>query len=601
MNRNASSMPSAVAGDRTGRWTLRVTLVILGLLVALITGKGVRVATLPVDQMVSWNVMIDDGYYYLQVARNLARGHGSTFDRVNKTNGFQPLWTLALVPIYWFTDDPGSGMRAALVLAVLLGGLSLVLSFVALRRLVGAGAALLFCGLVVANPYFLRILQGGLETPILFACMAGLMAFISLLGRRVLAAERRPCIGLGLLLAATVLARVDTFLILAPLGLLVVLWGSTRRSRPSAGGRAEGPPRAGAKRQILQRALWIGLPALVVLLPYVIWNWASHGSPVPISGQVKAWVAATHTPTWELFRATEQWRGVTRTLGELSWPWNPDGREPPLEAIGGRLVLPGLLLGVLVLRLLWSRRARANRLAMILLMGSTVGIAAHGLYMFFIYRSSGHWNYHYFFPFAVLYNVLLAVTAPLCLTDVGLLVDRLVRGRLRRGIAALGAALVLPLLALLAHQGIPAAEKRYADLRRPPQQSFRKCRLDAARNIARNFPREAVFGSWWAGTLGYFSDRRVINLDGVVSSGEYFRRYLKTDRVDRYILEGPPSHLIDFFWRDPLHPHASPAARAFFWEHDKEHIFKRLRSKLRLVARIPFRGPSGMYLVDIVK
>jgi len=575
-------MPSAVPGDRTGRWTLRVSLAVLGLLVALLVGKGVRVATLPVDQMVSWNVMIDDGYYYLQVARNLARGYGSTFDRVNRTNGYQPLWTLALVPIYWFTDDPGGGMRAALVLAVLLSGLSLVLSFVALRRLAGSGAALLFCGLVVANPYFLRILQGGLETPILFACMAGLAAYLSLLGRRVLAAERRACVGFGLLMAATVLARVDTVLILLPLGLLAALWGRGWRSR-------------------FQRALWVGLPAAVVLLPYVVWSWASHGSPVPISGQVKAWVAATHTPTWELFRATEQWRGVTRTLGELSWPWRPDGREPPFDAIGGRLLLPGLLLAVLALRLLWSRRARANPTALILLVGSSVGIAAHGLYMFFIYRSSGHWNYHYFFPFAVLHNVLLAVTGPLVLTDLALLVDRLLKGRLRRGLAALGAALVLPLLALLAHQGVPAAAKRYADLRRPPQQSFRKCRLDAARNIARNFPRDAVFGSWWAGTLGYFSDRRVVNLDGVVSSGEYFRRYLRTDRVDRYILEGPVGHLIDFFWRDPLQPHALPASRAFFWEHDKEHIFNRLRSRLRLVARFPFRGPSGMYLVDVVK
>jgi hypothetical protein len=148
---------------------------------------------------------------------------------------------------------------------------------------------------------------------------------------------------------------------------------------------------------------------------------------------------------------------------------------------------------------------------------------------------------------------------------------------------------------------VPAADKRLAELRRPPGQSFRKCRLDAARNLAAHFPADAVFGAWWAGTIGYFSDRRVVNLDGVINSGDYFRSYLRTDRVDRYILEGPIAHLVDFFWRDPLHPAFRPASRAFFWEHDKEHILARLRPRLRLVRRFPFRGQSGVYLIDVDK
>ena len=311
-------------------------------------------------------------------------------------------------------------------------------------------------------------------------------------------------------------------------------------------------------------------------------------------------VAATHTPTHELWRGTEQWRGVTRTFHELGQLWSK-GPEPGLKQIPGRLVLPGALLGLLLLRLLWSRRARRNRLALILLGGGCAGVMLHGLYLYFVYRACGHWNYHYFFPFALLYNLLLAVTGALVLADVGLLLDRALGGRLRRGYAALGAALCMPALALLTHWGVPAAQKRYQDLRRPPVESFRKCRLDAARNMARNFSRDSVFGAWWAGTLGYFSDRRVVNLDGVVNSGEYFRRYLRTDRVERYILEGPVEHLVDFFWRDPLHPAARPASRAFFWEHDKEHVVRRIHDRLRLVHVERFRGAAGTYIMDVVK
>jgi len=578
--RAPASIPSAIPTDGTRRLTLRVGLALVGLLAVLMVGQGVRVASLPLDQIVSWNVVIDDGYYYLQIARNIARGHGSTFDRVNRTNGYQPLWTAALVPVFWLTDDPARGLRAALVLAVVLAGAAMVLLFIGLQRLVGVGAGLLLCGLVAASPYFLRMLQGGLETPVLFVAIAGLTAFWALRGQRVLAGDRRCCVGFGLLLTTVTLARLDVALALLPLALLVALWG----------------------RGWVRRAVWIALPGVVLLGPYLLWNWSAHGSPVPVSGQVKAWVAATHTPTWALFRATEQWRGVTRTFHELEALWRTGTAvEPPLTHLPGHLLLFAVPLALLALRLVWSRRARCNRLALILLFGAATGVVVHGLYLFFVYRSCGHWNYHYFFPFALLCCVLLAVTGPLLLADLGLLVARLTGGRLRRGFAALGAALCLPVLCLLAQRGIPAAEKRYQDLRRPAAQSFRKCRLDAARNIARNFPKDTVFGSWWAGTLGYFSDQRVVNLDGVVNSGEFFRRHLGTDTVDRYVLKGPVSNLVDFFWRDPLHPAARPAPRAFFWEHDKEHIIARLRGHLRLVHQIPFRGAAGMYIIDVVK
>jgi len=137
------------------------------------------------------------------------------------------------------------------------------------------------------------------------------------------------------------------------------------------------------------------------------------------------------------------------------------------------------------------------------------------------------------------------------------------------------------------------------ELRRPAQASFRKCRWDAAEHLRRTYPPEEVFGSWWAGTLGYLSDRRVVNLDGVINSASFFRRYLKTDTVPRYIVESRMGHLIDFFWRDPLDPRGQPAPRVFWWEHDKEHIVRRLLPRLRLARVIPFSGAAGMYLMEV--
>ena len=40
----------------------------------------------------------DDAYYYFKVAQNISEGHGSTFDGINSTNGYHPLWMIVCVP-----------------------------------------------------------------------------------------------------------------------------------------------------------------------------------------------------------------------------------------------------------------------------------------------------------------------------------------------------------------------------------------------------------------------------------------------------------------------------------------------------------------------
>jgi hypothetical protein len=574
-----NAAPAAIPGDRSRRPARWAATAVCGVLAALLLGQGVRVASLRPEQIVSWNVIIDDGFYYLQVARNLARGHGSTFDRVNHTNGYQPLWALALVPVFWLTDDTAAGIRATLILAALIGALSLALLYVGLQRMVGLGAALLLSAMIALNPYFLQILQGGLETPVLLLGLAGVVALWSLRAEEILAGRRRSCLLLGALLGLTVLARVDVALILAPLGAVVLLFGP------------------GTGRARLRRALTVAAPAAALVLSFVAWSWITEGTTMPVSGLVKRWVAATYTPTRELFVVTEQWRGLARTLSLLHWP-RPLPPET-IETILPLLRLPGLLLALLAARLIWSRRARRNRAAQLLLAAGVVGVVAHGLYMFYIYRSCGHWNYHYFFPYALLHTALLVVTPALLLADLGLLLDRLLGARVRPFFAALGVALCLPALGTLGHHGLLAAQTRLRELSKPPEQSFRKSRWDAAAEIRRRYPPQEVIGSWWAGTVGYLSDRRVVNLDGVINSRAFYRSYLRTDSVHRYVLDGPITHLVDFFWHDPLV--GPPAWRAFWWEHDKETIVQRLRDRLRLVKMIPFRADQGMYLYDVIK
>jgi hypothetical protein len=42
----------------------------------------------------------DDAFYYYKVAQNISEGNGSTFDGINPTNGYHPLWMLVNIPIF---------------------------------------------------------------------------------------------------------------------------------------------------------------------------------------------------------------------------------------------------------------------------------------------------------------------------------------------------------------------------------------------------------------------------------------------------------------------------------------------------------------------
>jgi hypothetical protein len=91
------SAPGTRTRDRTLAALLAAwTLLLAGILLA--SGAGVT---------------REDGYYYLQIARNAALGHGSTYDGVTPTNGYHPLWMLALVPVFRAFPGVEAGRLAA--------------------------------------------------------------------------------------------------------------------------------------------------------------------------------------------------------------------------------------------------------------------------------------------------------------------------------------------------------------------------------------------------------------------------------------------------------------------------------------------------------
>jgi hypothetical protein len=114
-------------------------------------------------------------------------------------------------------------------------------------------------------------------------------------------------------------------------------------------------------------------------------------------------------------------------------------------------------------------------------------------------------------------------------------------GRRRRW---LGRALVLAACCAVALATVSSARKL-----RQMQERFWSWPLYRAAAWAReNLPAQARIGAWNAGSIGYFSDRQVVNLDGVVNT----HRYLESEQYDlcAYWDRTGITHLVDSF--DPV-------------------------------------------------
>ena len=61
----------------------------------------------------------------------------------------------------------------------------------------------------------------------------------------------------------------------------------------------------------------------------------------------------------------------------------------------------------------------------------------------------------------------------------------------------------------------------------PRSQAMLIANQEAGQWISGNLPRNVVLGSWDAGVLGYFTEQKIINIDGVVNSIEYARALRK--------------------------------------------------------------------------
>lgn len=482
----------------------RLTLV-LKVAVVVVAAAAATLAFRPRSLVVLWP-LLEDGFYSLTVARNVALGRGISVDGVAPTNGFQPLFTFLTVPAFLVAGaDRYRAVRLVLGLhwAFFLGTAA-VLGLVA-RRLFGAGrpetegmAFWAVAFLYLANPLAFQAHFNGLET----GCALFLYAVVWLYGQSRAIDSPRAFVLLGGLLGLTVLARIDAVFFVAAVCACLFLF-------PSAVS-----PRWGDR---LRPPLVVGAAAFLVSSPWWLYNSIVFGSLMPSSGAAQQ--------DWGPEPARLGLALVT--LARMVAPWwvsfDPGrfGRDPWADAL--RVGLLALGLGFL-----WWRRRDVR--ACLLPRGAGPApprswpglcllVASLGLLVWYAASSFASWFYaRYLSPFLLIGTLALAWVL-IVLAE-------------RAPVAALLIVVVtgwsVPWDALASYRG-PVEKGNIMFTNQLPM-------------VEARVPKEECVAALQSGTLGYFRDC-VVNLDGKVNPAVLTRRgdiwrYLDERRV-RWLCDWP--------------------------------------------------------------
>lgn len=433
--------------------------------------------------------MPDDAAYFFQIAARASAGEGLTFDGINPTNGFQPLWLAVLVLAHAICRGaPEAMLRVFLLLQIALLTTAAVLTNGLVSRFFSRPVAFLTTVVFVFAVFVPAV--NGMESALLVTTLAVAAAYA---GRRSgLGLDGlRPHFVLGVLLGTVVLARLDAVFVPA-----VAACGYVARI---VAGRD-------TRRDDARRLACMAGGVALVVGPYLAFNLASFGAAMPISGTLKSSFPAISFS------------------GSL--PSELDRRARVA------LVLAAAYLVWFAVRSRELRKDPSGRLPYQRLVAVAAGaVLLHFLHtILFMEWAVFYWH---FIPYALVATAIASEPLQLAL--------RVTPAALRVGacVSLVGAVLVLESLRVI------------RTLDHPLDRSWSVAAYDAARWARRSTPEGAVFAMSDCGNFGYYSSRRTINLDGLVNSFDY-QRVLRDRDLGAYLARCGAGYIAHHaFWNRP--------------------------------------------------
>ena len=182
----------------------------------------------------------DDAFYYLEIARRIDHGQGLTFDGIDATNGFHPLWQALLAAVGLVVGGQTAFIKVDLLVCLALTLAAVLLLIRVVWRWLGPGAALMGAVVAVHGRAALPGLADGMEGALSVFTLAVL---VTVLVWWFEAPSRRRAVAMGAISAAVVLARLDMVVVIWLVPVAMVWRARSWRMLPAyAAGAAVGIP-----------------------------------------------------------------------------------------------------------------------------------------------------------------------------------------------------------------------------------------------------------------------------------------------------------------------------------------------------------------------
>jgi 4-amino-4-deoxy-L-arabinose transferase-like glycosyltransferase len=475
----------------------------LTLLTVFVVGLVLRLAIAAMPERLLLRITIDDAYYYVRVAEEVGRGNGSTFDGINPTNGYHPLWMLVITPVTGISGPGTATVRVLIVLQSVIGAATFLVAARLLLRWLPPTAVALGLALWWLTPSSVLSSVSGVEASV--ACL--LVVLLVVVAIRYVDAPRLPtAAAVGAVAGLAFLARTDTVFA----SIAVAVWVVVLVRRRSI-------------REVGSHAGLASLSALILVLPWISWNLARFGT----IEQASTW--ARPMVLWHKSTGNTAPRfsdAVTSAGSYVSGEWLQVLGWPPILAVGG-VVAAG-----------WGWRRFGfpkGRIRQLLVLGTL--LVGSGTLLAAFHAGVRRLARPYYFEWVRMSLGLLvaALVAGLAMTVVRARASERQEKERRR--VGLGACLLAGAVILLASA---ATVRRVSD----PPFAWQTSMVEAGRWLQENTDDDERVLSFNAGLISYFSQRPVINLDGVINNESLAA--LENRQLARYMCSSGARWYVDF-------------------------------------------------------
>ncbi len=478
------------------------------------------------DTLAKNGYLYDDSFYAFEIARHIANGDGATFDGINPTNGFQPLYVGLLVLVYAAAgSDPITPIYIALTLLALFTAATAYLLFLIIRRYVWVPIATATAALWMFSPVVTKQTANGLETAISTFMLALALWFYLSRVRSVIADASKQlslttAATLGVIMGAAMLARVDLAIFVMAMALDALL--VARRTHA----------------KVVAAVLVAAVCSVGVYLPWAIYGVAAVGSPFQESGTATRFLSIAYASFFNLGAANVAesgpslgffWDHIVHSLSVLKVTPGVHVVFRSLERVGiasnpavANVIANVLGMVALVGFVWWARRQRKHddgrgELGFTLLY-AVLMLAAYSFYIFGVFFFT-----RYYYPVLFIATIYLA----LFLKD---LTGAVRWSRVPRRVLVPA---TVAYLTVFGYMGVNAG------FRSVPTYFF----YDVSTWVNENVPEDQTIGVFQSGAIGYLSKHRVINLDGKVNHGALTA--LQEDRLRAYVDNSDIDVIID--------------------------------------------------------